>query len=323
MNIRASLMYKQCGMALVLVLWMLVLLTVMAGGYSATMRTETILTAHQLQSARARAMAQAGIWLAVNELLKPQLERSWQSDGSLNTVDFNNGSIEIKIQDETGKIDLNTARVELLHGLIKSVEVEDALGIELLHAILDWRDKDDLVRTAGAEDDDYKAAGLEYGAKDGLFNSVDELRLILGMTEEIFRKMEPALTIHSHQAGINPSVAQREVLLAIPGVYPETIEDFLLERSETSLATNSPSLAGTDKRFLTRVKDNTLTITSVGISADSKMKLDAVILIKRNANPPFTVLSWWQGKPEFQSYDQMNVGDTVAGTESAETSREQ
>jgi len=52
MNIRASLMYKQCGMALVLVLWMLVLLTVMAGGYSATMRTETILAAHQLQSAQ-------------------------------------------------------------------------------------------------------------------------------------------------------------------------------------------------------------------------------------------------------------------------------
>ena len=294
----------------------------MAGGYSATMRTETILTAHQLQSAQARALAQAGIWLAVNELMKPQLERSWRSDGSLNTVDFNNGSIEIKIQDETGKIDLNSARVELLHGLIKSTEVDDASGIELLHAILDWRDKDDLIRTAGAEDDDYKAAGLDYGAKDGLFNSVDELRLILGMTEEIFRKMKPALTIHSHQAGINPSFAQREVLLAIPGVYPETIEDFLLARVEMSLAIKSPPIPGANKRFFTRVKDITLTITSVGIIADSKVKLDAVILIKRNATPPFSVLSWWQGKPEFQSYDHMDVGDTTPGTGSVETSRE-
>jgi general secretion pathway protein K len=46
----------------------------------------------------------------------------------------------------------------------------------LVDAILDWRDEDDLHLVNGAEDPDYKAAGLPYGAKDGPFDSLEELQ---------------------------------------------------------------------------------------------------------------------------------------------------
>lgn len=86
--------------------------------------------------------------------------------------------------------------------MINSIELAEEDGLNLLQAILDWRDKDNLVRNHGAEDDDYQQLDYNYGAKDGLFNSLDELQLVMGMTTETYNKLKPALTIHSHQPAL-------------------------------------------------------------------------------------------------------------------------
>jgi len=284
---------KQSGIALVIVLWMLTLLTILALSYSASTRVETKLTAHLVQTAKANALAEAGIWQAVTELLKPTEEQNWQADGSMHKVDFAGGKIDIRIQDETGKIDLNSARTELLYNLIISLDItiDDGERFQLLQAILDWRDKDNLARQFGAEDNDYLTAGFEYGAKDGPFNTLSELQLVTGMTPEIFKKMEPALTIHSHQPGINPAVAPRGVLLALPGISAELVDEYLLNRTgeDSSVAT---ALPGIDSRYFSKARGRVFKITSEGLVAESINRIDAVVLIKRNSNIPYTVLSW-------------------------------
>jgi general secretion pathway protein K len=280
--------FPQRGIALVVVLWMLVLLTVMAGSYSATMRTETLSTARQVQSAQARALAEAGVWLAIKDLLKPKAERLWQTAGTPETISYANSNIRIQIQDEAGKIDLNAARQEILKGLLQSTGISDEQVENITHAILDWRDRDNLVRVGGAEDPDYQAASLDYDAKDGPFNSTEELRLVLGMSEAIFKKIQPALTIHSHLPGINPQVAVREALLALPGIEVIDVDDFTLNRQREP----NMQVAGVDKRFLSRARDKTFQITSEGTSSDSRVRLDVVIVLKRNAKLPFSVLSW-------------------------------
>jgi len=294
---------KQSGIALVIVLWMLTLLTILALSYSANTRVETKLTAHFVQSAKANALAEAGIWQAVTELLKPTEEQSWRADGSLHKVDFAGGKIDIRIQDEIGKIDLNSARTEMLYNLILSLDItiDGDERLQLLQAILDWRDKDDLTRKFGAEDDEYLTAGFEYGAKDGPFNTLSELQLVRGMTPEIFKKMEPALTIHSHQPGINPAVAPREVLLALPGVSAELVDEYLLNRTgeDSSVATALPSI---DSRYFSKARWRIFKISSEGFISESINRIDAVVLIKRNSNIPYTVLSW-QGNSTFNSGD--------------------
>ncbi len=67
---------NQKGIALVIVLWMLALLTIMATGYSRMMRTETMLTANLVRSAQANALAEAGINQAIIELFKPVPDKS-------------------------------------------------------------------------------------------------------------------------------------------------------------------------------------------------------------------------------------------------------
>ena len=285
---------KQSGIALVIVLWMLTLLTILALSYSATIRVETKLTAHLVQTAKANALAQAGIWQAVTELLKPIEEQAWQVDGSIHKVDFAGGIIDIHIQDEAGKIDLNSARTELLYNLINSLDItiDDGERLQLLQTILDWRDKDNLVRQFGAEDNEYSSAGFEYGVKDGPFNTLSELQLVAGMTPEIFKKMEPALTIHSNQPGINPQVAPREVLLALPGVSAELVDEYLLSRTGGRDSPVAAVLPGIDSRYFSKARGRIFKITSKGLISESINRIDAVVLIKRNSNIPYTVLSW-------------------------------
>jgi len=282
----------QNGIALVIVMWTLVLLTVLAAGYTATMRTETRLTAQHLHAAQSRALAEAGVWLAVNELLKPVQQRKWTDNGTPNEVELFDGNLEIRVQDQSGLIDLNTARSELLQGLFKSTGLDNDDVSHIVDAILDWRDRDNLTRTNGAEDADYLQAGYAYEAKDGPFNSNDELRRVMGMTEAIYGKVKPTLTVYSHMPGINPEVATREVLLAIPGTDPDTIDNYLNERSKPAAVTVSPVTPGINSSFTNRTKGVSFMITSTGDVNDTRITLEVVISLRRTSKLPYTILSW-------------------------------
>jgi len=285
---------NQKGIALVIVLWMLALLTILAAGYSHTMRTETLLTANLVRSAQAVALAEAGIWLGVTGLLTPPFEQTWKIDGSINTIGFNQGTINVSIQDETGKIDLNTARPELLDGLLRSVNVTEKKRLSIINAILDWRDRDNVTREEGAEDEDYQRLGYDYGAKDGSFNTMDELQLVMGMTPALFNKIKPALTIYSEQTGIQPLVAPRAALLALPGMSPERVDKILTTRTALSDPDTPMEITGIDPGLISKAKGSIFTISSEGINDNSYARLDVVVMIiqRTNLNLPYTIISW-------------------------------
>ena len=281
---------KQQGVALVLVLWLLALLTVMAGSYSATMRTETRLTIYQLRSSQAAGLAEAGVWLGIHDLLKPDTDQLWSHDGSVNNVNFGDGTIEIRLLNEAGRVDLNSANVELIQLLLDSTQLPPGESEQLMHAILDWRDQDDLKRPMGAEDNDYIMYDLDYGAKDAWFNSVEELRMVPGITEAIYNDIAPALTVNSHQTAINPLYATRRALMAIPGMTEVMIDDYLASRGTQTGDMALPP--GIDSGYFYGGQSNISTISSTGMIEDTRMQVEATILLKPNAIPPLTILSW-------------------------------
>ena len=83
-------------------------------------------------------------------------------------------------------------------------------------AILDWRDTDPLTQPAGgAEDPDYAAAGLTYGAKDAPFEDISELQQVLGVDRALFSRVAPYLTVASGQSRPDPAYAAAPVLVAL------------------------------------------------------------------------------------------------------------
>ena len=279
----------QSGVALVIVLWMLALLIVLALGYSRMVRTETSLTANLVHFNQARAMAEAGVWQAVSELLKPDNAARWRADGRPHSFPFGAGRVKVRIEDEGGRIDLNTARPELLYGLLNAAELPEEAGLRLLQAVLDWRDPDNEARKHGAEDADYQRLGYAYGAKDGAFNSVAELQRVMGFDYRIYRALAPALTVYSGQPGINPKAAPRAALLALPNIRPAEVDAFLRAREAGA---GAPPPRGVDAQYLSEAASPVYSITSEGMIGGARAALRVTLLLEYYFDRPYTILAW-------------------------------
>jgi type II secretory pathway component PulK len=83
------------------------------------------------------------------------------------------------IDDEAGKLDLNTATYDQLMALPYMTD-------EFASAIIDWRDEDsDITGLDGAEEEYYMSLPTPYHCKNAPFESVDELKLVKGCAPEI------------------------------------------------------------------------------------------------------------------------------------------
>jgi general secretion pathway protein K len=226
-------MRRQRGVALVLVLWVSVLLTVVASSFIVERRTETIIVRNSALLARAEAAADAGVHRGIYDMYRSDNPpERWKRDGTVQEWSFDSIPVRVELRDESAKIDINTASEPLLRGLLTSSGLNDADAAKLLDAILDWRDPDTLKRPNGAEEPDYRDAGLPYKPANSAFQAIEELQLVLGMRPELYRRLAPSITVFSRQAGVNPQIASREVLLAIPGLTPETVDRYLADREE-------------------------------------------------------------------------------------------
>lgn len=224
---------RQCGVALILVLWILVILTIMAASFSLSLRRETELVRNALARAEAIALAEGGVYHAMLMLLPDDPMRRWRADGTIYEFGLDSARIRVQIYDEAGKIDLNGAQEELLLGAVVRAGLSREEASAVIDAILDWRDRDDLRRLNGAEADDYKDAGYSYGPRNKPFQTLEELQLVKGVTAALYQALEPLLTLSSRQQGLDPAKAPREALLAIPGANEEIVDQYLASRAQS------------------------------------------------------------------------------------------
>jgi general secretion pathway protein K len=222
------------GFALVLVLWVLSLLTIMAGSFALTMRRESTVVAGIKDNAGAVAAAEAGIAAAEMMLLDPDQNKRWRADGNIYQLDFGNTKIRLRLLSEAGKIDINKAELPLLQGLMAQAPLEEEQQAKLIGAIVDWRDQDDLLSIEGAEKKEYKDAGKKYQPRNKPFQTVEELQMILGMDERVFNWLEPIITVYSGQAQVNLKLASSKVLKALPNQDAALVDTFIAARLESA-----------------------------------------------------------------------------------------
>jgi len=234
------------GIALVLVLWVIALLTVMALGLTTVQRTESALTRNQIDGARFRALADAALNLVALDLLSTSLATDQMEeidemaalipDGTPRVLAFDGDQLEIRLFNEASRLDLNTATREQLATLIELAQGEEgydeAQRDRLADAIIDWRDPDDLTQLNGAEDGDYEASGLPYGARDEPFRSVEELRNVLGMTRTLYQRLAPDLTVENPSGRVEQQFASAAVLVAVQGITFEDASRLVEERHQ-------------------------------------------------------------------------------------------
>lgn len=219
-------------MALVSVIWTVALLSVIAVSFLWSGTTSHRLVHNGLDAAQTEAIAQAAVNRAVLALLEPLPERRWRTDGMPQFFDFDDARVRIGIQDELGRIDLNNADAPLIAGLLRGAGLDMDAASRLTDKILDWRDTSPLKRLNGAKDKDYRGAGFSYRPRNGPFQSIDELKLVMDMTPALFRRIEPAITVYSGRQFIDPQVAPPEALLALPTMDPQKVAATMATRAE-------------------------------------------------------------------------------------------
>jgi general secretion pathway protein K len=248
----------QRGVALIIVLWIFIFLFVVAFDFSADVREEANAAHRFSEDTLGYYLALAGFQRGLYEYaMKSQGGPSQEIETPPGFFDLTwheeklgSGSFRVRLIDEGGKINLNRVDEATLHRIFTNIGVDEPRRSALVDSILDWIDPDQLHRINGAENDYYESLSSPYSAKNGLFDSVEELLWVKGMTEELFfgsgaegeaaagEIRRPGLgeifTVDSPVDRVNLRTASAEVIHALMGIPVEKARTFVEARKKFS-----------------------------------------------------------------------------------------
>lgn len=234
---------KPRGAALLVVLWLLVLLVGGIGLFVLQSQGEALASRGQRVQVQLEQAAEGGVEAAVVGLLRTDPNRRLVPDGRPYAMAWNGLQVEVRIRDESGKIDINVADAALLARLLEQLGESRETAIRLAAAIIDWRDGDILVTPGGAEDREYRDAGLAHGPANQPFARLSDLQRVLGMTYARVQRLAPHVTVHTGQAQPVLAFAAEPVLLAA-GFDPRLLPAVLAARAAWRPGLPPPALPG-------------------------------------------------------------------------------
>jgi len=300
-----------------MVLWVLTILMVIVFSFSYLVRTETFSSRAFKEGWENKFLAEAGIERAIMELfyrkqnpqnLGEEEQDSWRIDGTEQVGALGEGYYRVRLLDESGKIDLNLAPEVILRNLMNSLnlpgEDKDLLVNTIVDSILDWKDPDDFHRLQGAESDYYQSLPHPYKAKNGNFDTVEELILVKGVTPEILygNDQKPGLvdflTVQAKTNKINLNAASKSVLMALPGMTPEIAEAVAAYRQDKEIQSlqEIAGLLGEAQAqlapYVTVAAGNTFTIESRGYKKNSQAGYGIQAKIALEGNNRYRYLSY-------------------------------
>lgn len=308
----------QRGIALIIVLWIMTLLTLIASSFIQAMRTEINIVGNSVSRAKLDAAATAGVQRAILEMMKPlQIPDRWNIYGVPQTWEFQGIPMQISLLDESAKIDINVGNEALIRGLLRSQGLSEEEAGALMDAILDWRDPDTLKRLRGAEEADYAEKGLAIKPANAPFQSIEELQLVMGMTPALYQRLAPLITIYSRQGGINSQIASREVLRAIPNVTEAQIDEYIQQR-EQARANKLPVPVFGPAAMYASGGNGILRIRVEANSEDgSSFIREAVVMRLPSPKRSYTFLRWQEGTVPVSSASFPDPAASVAANKPA------
>jgi general secretion pathway protein K len=324
------------GIALFLVLWVMALLTVIAGEFCYAIRTEANITRNFKEETQTYYIAVSGFYWAIGELVvnefvprkvkapdseeEPEDSR-WRINTDIPAIPFGDGQFKVERENESGKVNLNRASQSLLKMMLNNFEIEDADKNIIVDSIIDWRDKDNLHRLNGAENDYYLSLPEPYKCKNGDFTSIEELLLVRGVTPKIFygglkdmvavyqdKETGPVLDNRRIMGfdfnRININAASPLMLRALPRMTDDIVQNIMKYReikdfrslSDLRLVVGSDIYAAISP-YITLSLSPYYTIKSVGMLKESQTRqgVQAVVKIDRMLKKGYEVIQWIDG----------------------------
>ncbi len=181
------------GTVLIVTIWVVLVLAGLALVFARSMRVAAIVSANHVASLEAECVAAGALEYVIAQLSTISDEDTSALEGadSYQAMELGRGyfwilrsnleddrEFEYGITDEAGKINLNSASLEMLLKL-------PGMTSELAASIIDWRDEDSEISTGGAENEYYLSLSEPYDCKNAPLETVDEILLIKGASEDL------------------------------------------------------------------------------------------------------------------------------------------
>ncbi len=352
----------QNGIAVVMALAVVLLVTSAALELHMNERTNLENAAAMRDRITLDQMAASGINLAMAVLVKDRqesesdsLQEDWADEETMTSMvdelEFERGKLEVKIFDETAKIQINAlvkfpeatefnekqrqlwehfasnllSIYELLGDEIGDMEETDPMTI--INSVKDWLDKDEDIITglSGAESDYYEDLDPPYKCKNGPFDHLSEVRLVRGITPQLFDGIAGAaglgnyITVYgasevdnqkfTFPGKININTAELPVLKVLLPSESEDFADLLIEYRQAvsgTQYTNDVTNINWYKRVpgfgaitldpdLISVSSDTFRIVATAVIDETRAVTTAVVLRQRESDSdPWKckVLNW-------------------------------
>lgn len=237
---------RQRGVAIITAIFYTVLASVLAVSLISTVQLEIRRTGNVIDNDRAYAFG-LGVEAWVTQLLlrdddkKDSLDEDWAI--VLPPITVEGGQIAGRIEDMQGRFNINNLIIE---GKRSEPDVQrfnrllQVLGVdgEIAPAIVDWLDEDaEPSFPDGAEDEAYYSQPVPYRAANRPMASASELRLVKGVTPEIYIQLEPFICALPQRTPLNVNTASAQLLATIVDGMSLADGETLIElRDEESFA---------------------------------------------------------------------------------------
>jgi general secretion pathway protein K len=307
---------SQEGVALLLILWVLILISAVVLGASEDWTTEARLARNFQDSRVCRQYAEAGVNYALGKLVAAKMaERAamsgregpspdvWQGDHRPHVLELSQGQVEVRVSDESGKINLNTATPEILARLLAALGLPEVEGAALTDAMIDWRTPDSVpTRPLGVKSDYYLRLDPPYPSKNGLYDLVEEVLWVKGFdSRPIFRRLPEWLTVYETTQMVNLNTAAPEVLLAL-GLPPDRVQALVQARQGVPFRNVEEVRRVVGDLPPLRISFQSspfFTILSTGMINNSKARhtIKAVVRIDPSQPTPWEIIAWADDYP--------------------------
>jgi len=223
------------GFALLIVLWWTVLLALLG----TQLATSGRLDAQRAGNLRSAAMARAAADGVLEETVFHLVDASpagWSADGDVRDLPVVGGRAHVKVESEAAKVGLNQASAGLLAALLTRLGTNAPRSAALADAILDWRTATARPRKLGAKAPEYRAAGRDYAPPNSDFETLDELRLVRGMTPDLVARLAPYVSLYQVD---DPDLTRADAIVRRASAESGDVTAGVAERTE-SLRTAAP-----------------------------------------------------------------------------------
>ena len=165
---------QQRGVALLLVLWALALLSLLLAGLASWVQLESRQALWARQHTQAQLAAEAGLAMAVQGLSDLQQRKRWVADGREIALTFDDMPLRVSVRSERGKLDLNSAVAGDIARLAQACGAGKAQAAALAQSIESRR-----------------------GSGAPPLRVIEELRPLPGMSQALYTRLLPEVTLWS------------------------------------------------------------------------------------------------------------------------------